>query len=332
MIKQFDYTGDELELKLSECVKNGVTELSVHDAALAKDKGRLLKFLKSVEREAPDVFVSFLVDPANIDRDLCRQCMNINCSVEMKFSPEPGTGKGQGILFDKKFYSRRCVALNNSGLVFGVYLSFADTVGDSLKAFFDRLDFTVAQYPNHIDFPQTEDSELMSTARVSGLFSAENIRLARDVAFAARTFYSAGRAVPWFLSVLKPLKMPASKFFSDFAEWQRVNNCDFKSGFVPECVSHEEIEKMQLNFLQIKYEEKHAMPVFAAVKDIVRLNGAFSRVVSDGKNLEIETGYNPDDLLSPECMDVENFANDVCMEQCKSLLFLTDEGPDYKVL
>ena len=74
------------------------------------------------------------------------------------------------------------------------------------------------------------------------------------------------------------------------------------------------------------------MPVFAAVKDIVRLNGAFSRVVSDGKNLEIETGYNPDDLLSPECMDVENFANDVCMEQCKSLLFLTDEGPDYKVL
>lgn len=332
MIKQFEYTSSELESKLSECVKNGVTELSVHDQILAKDKGRLLKFLKAVEREAPDLFVSFTVDPHNIDMDVCRQCMNLNCSVEMAFEPVLAEGKNQGLLFDKKFYSRRCAALNNAGLVFGVSLSFAEKPGDSLRDFCDRLDFTLGQYPNHIDFPQTEDSELMAGARVTGLFSGENIRFARNIAFAARTFYSAGRAVPWFISVLKPLKMPASKFFADFSEWQRVNNCDFKSGFVPELVPHEEIEKMQLNFLQMKYEEKRALPVFAAVKDLVRLNGAFSRVVSDGKNIEIETSYNPDDLFGPECMDIESFANDVCMEHCKSLLFLTDEGPDYRII
>lgn len=337
MEKIYSYKTGELESSLADCVKSGVTELSVHDASIADDKGKLLRFLKTVSRDAPELFVSISVNPKNLDADVCRACMNINCSIEMAFDPSVSEAKknhgGSEILhFDKKFYSRRCASLNNSGLVFGIQLSFASKAVDSLKAFCDRLNFTVEQYPNHIDFPQTETSDSSLTAKVSGTFSAEDIRYARNLAFACRTFYSAGRAVPWFNSILRALKMPASKFFSDFSEWQRVNNCDFKSGFVPEDAPHEEIEKMQLSFLSIKFEEKNLSSLFAVVRDIVRLNGAFSRVVSDGNELSIETEYNPDDLLSPESMDIVSFHNDVCMEHCSVQLFLTDEGPDYRIV
>ncbi|MCI5644194.1 MAG: hypothetical protein MR305_00550, partial [Treponema porcinum] len=192
--------------------------------------------------------------------------------------------------------------------------------------------FICAQYPNHIDFPQTENAEENSSAKVTGVFSGNDIRYARDIAFACRTFYSAGRAVAWFNSVLKPLRLPASQFFADFAEWQRVNNCDYRSGFVPENEPHSEIEKMQLLFLSMKYEEKKASDVFPVVKDIVLLNGALSRVVAEGIESVIETQYHPDDLLGPESFDLEAFSNDVCMEHCSVRVFLNDGDVDYKVL
>ena len=230
-------------------------------------------------------------------------------------------------------YSRRAALLNNSSLVFGVHLFYADTDSDSLKAFCDRLDFTANLYPNHIAFEQTESSENEThPTHVTALFSAADIRRARDIAFACRTFYSAGRAVPWFLAVLKPLKIQASRFFADFAEWQRLGSCDFRSGFTPEDAPHSEIEKMQLSFLKIKYDEKRLSHLFAVVRNIVRLNGAFARLSGEGEECVIETDFNPDDLLSPESSDIAAFANNVCMEKCAVKIFAGDDGPDYKIL
>ena len=161
---------------------------------------------------------------------------------------------------------------------------------------------------------------------------AQDIRYARDISFACRTFYSAGRAVPWFLSVLRPLKIPASNFFSDFAEWQRGSSCDYRSGFVPEQVNHREIEKMQLLFLGAKYDEKGKRELMPVVQDIVRLNGAFSRLTGENEEAVVTTSYNPDDLLGPESSDIISFTENVCMEECKVRIFYTPDGPDYKII
>ena len=333
MEKIFEYKTSELEAKLAECAKNGITELSVHDESYANDKSKLIKFLRGVQKDAPELFVSFKVNPHILDADLIRQCTFVNCSIEMDFLPELSGGKNPVLLFDKKFYSKRCASLNNSALVFGVNLFFADNKSDSLKSFSDRLNFTVDQYPNHIDFPQTENSEGMQTAKVSGTFSAEDIRQARNIAFACRTFYSAGRAVPWFKSILSALRITPSAFFSDFAEWQRCNNCDFNSGFVPENVSHHELEKMQLLFLQQKFEEKRKSHLFTACTDIVCMNGALSRLISDGTECVLETEYNPEEIFGPEAMDLTSFVNNLCMEHCTVKIFINDSGePDFKVL
>ena len=90
--------------------------------------------------------------------------------------------------------------------------------------------------------------------------------------------------------------------------------------------------KMQLLFLEEKYEEKGCHEYFTAVKDFVVLNGAMSRLVAEGEESVVETSYNPDDIFSPEACDLQSFCENVCMENCRVRIFATDDGPDYEIL
>ena len=312
--KEYKFSTNEIEAQIPHLAEKGITEFSIHDSKLANDKAALLRIIRLAEKKAPDVYFSFYVAASSVDRELVSALQNLFCSIDIPLEPLNKNGK---LLFDKKFYAGKANLLNEAGIVFGFQLTYARIEGDSLKAFMDRLDFAVNQYPNHIDFEQTENAEEAQTASVSGIFSAKDIRYARDLSFACRTFYSAGRAVPWFLNVLRPLKIYPSKFFADFAEWQRCNNCDFKSGFIPEGEEHQSIEKMQLLFLEQKYEEKNLNELMEIADNIVRLNGAVSRLEKEGDSCEMELSYSADELLGPEAFDLKAFCDNVCMEPCR---------------
>ena len=96
--------------------------------------------------------------------------------------------------------------------------------------------------------------------------------------------------------------------------------------------SHKEIEKMQLIFLSEKFEEKHKQALFPVVKDIVRLNGALSRLSGEGEGCELELSYNPDDLFSPEACNIQSFADNVLLEPCRIKIFEGSDGPDFKII
>ncbi len=325
MERQFQFKTEEIESQLKNCAANGITEFSVHDDRFASDRTRVLNFARAVLRDAPNLFVSVRLDPKIIDVEVCSAFSRINSSIEMDFVPSE---RG----FDKKLYSKKCAILNSLGLVFGVNLYFACGGTDSFKLFRDRLDFTVSQYPNHIDFPQLESDEKSFSPQVSGTFSAKDIAAARNISFACRTFYSSGRAVTWFNSVVSALRIQPSAFFADFSEWQKVNNCDFRSGFVPEDEKHSEIERMQVLFLEMKVEEKQMGQIMPVVRDVVKLNGAFSRLVAEGEDAVLELDYSPDDLFGPESVDIVAFSNDVCMERCRVSVFVNSDGePDYSL-
>ncbi|MCR4736246.1 MAG: hypothetical protein K5829_14710 [Treponema sp.] len=329
MKKEYNFTADELEAQISSLEEKGITELSIHDQSISKDKKRILKILQKISQAAPNLFLSLLIDASVIDKETVNAASQLFCSFEI---PLLCSKKGGKLLFDKKFYANKARLLNDYGLVFGFQLSYSLDEGDTFKNFTDRLDFALQQYPNHIDFPQTENTEDGNQAKVTGIFSAQEIRSARDIAFACRSFYSAGRAVPWFLSVLKPLKIYPSRFFADFAEWQRCNNCDFKSGFIPENENHKAIEKMQLLFLEEKYEEKGQHSLILLVNNLVSLNGAMSRLAGENEESTIKLSYHPDDLFSPEIFDLAEFSENVCMEDCSVRIFAGEEGPDYEVI
>ena len=328
MMTEYKFKINELETQIPTFREKGITEFSIHDPAVAKDKKQILKIIDLVARQAPDTFVSILADASVIDREVAAAATQIFCSFDISLEC---TDKGGKLLFDKKYYSAKARLLNDFGLVFGFMITYALVPGDTLKLFLERLDFAVAQYPNHLEFPQIMAPEL-DQPKVTGTFSAADIRYCRDTAFACRTFYTAGRAVPWFLSVLKPLRIYPSRFFADFAEWQHVNNCSYKSGFDTTSAQHKEIEKMQLVFLEQKYEEKHCHNLITPVHDIVTINGAMSRLAGENEECTIVTSYHPDDLLSEEAFNLEAFSENVCMEECRVKIFAGQDGPDYEVL
>ena len=88
---------------------------------------------------------------------------------------------------------------------------------------------------------------------------------------------------------------------------------------------------MQLLFLDEKYEEKHCHSLISLMHDIVKINGAMSRLAGEGEECTINTSYHPDDLLSEEALDLVSFAENVCMEECKVKIFSNGENPDYAV-
>lgn len=329
IVKKYKFNTAELEKQIPLLIQKKVTEVCINDENVSKNKKALLHLLNLFYEKAPSVFVNIFIEPELIDKEVINSAQKVFCSFDI---PMNGTIKGEKFLFDKKFYSKKTNLLNQEGLVFGFYLTYADKPNDSLKLYLDRLDFAIQQYPNHLDFPQTESLENGQSAKVTAFFSAKDIRYARDVSFACRTFYTAGRAVTWMNSVLKPLKIYPSKFFADFAEWQRCNNCDFKNGFNPENESSKSIEKMQILFLEQKYEEKGISDLLPLVRDVVKINGAMARLCGEGEESIVETSYNPDDLFSPECLELESFFENVCMEHSKVRIFNNDDNPDYIIL
>ena len=311
---------------MSSLAQKGVTEFALHEGIFSSDKNALAEFLQAAARLASSVYYSIPVQPAIVDAETIGLLQNLFCSVDVAMRGEAG----QKFFLDKKTLSKKAALLNEAGIVFGFLMDFARADGDSIKAFRDRLDFAIGLYPNHIEFEQLFSDK--KEARNSAVFSSQDITWARDVAYAASVFYSEGRAVPWFNSVLKPLKISPSIFFSDFAEWQRCNNCGFDARKKLGEAGHKEIEKMQLYFLEEKYCEKRKEHLIPAVADIVKINGAFSRLAGEGEECELDLSFSPDDLLSPAAFDIASFAENVCMEDCRVRVFEADGEPDYKIL
>ena len=281
-----------------------------------------------------------------MDKDVVSALSEIYSSIDILVTDELCAGSDKGEPYKNKAFARKCVLLNDAGLVFGFVFDAAESQEKnslSIKKIRSLVDFMIEQYPNHI---QLEYEGL----RPSAVLSTQDIKTVRAFFYAVETFYTYGRAVPWFLTVLEPLKIRPSVFLSDFAEWQRCNNCGVGSGaggsfcagssartglgagFSAENAPHTEIEKMLLNFVKLKYEEKKMPYVYPAAEDMIRLHGAFSRAAAEQTETVLDLSYLPDDLFSPYAQDLRLFASEVCMESCSVKVFSGREGPDFSYI
>lgn len=315
--KEYKFNASQLEKDLFSLMDLGITRLIVADEAITSKKEGFLRFVGRAQEEAPDIFYKFYLNPSVIDGQVCQELSQLYCALQLPLTATD--------LAEKKAFGRKIDFLNRSGLVFGFDLDFAQEEGDSARLFRDRLNFALSLYPNHLDFSCLEQ-ELPQPTKT---FSSKDIGLAADKAYACGLFYSAGRAVPWFLSVLKPLRITPDSFFADFAEWLQCNNLGRQtaaktgakarggSNHTIYQLSHQEIEQMQLLFLQLKYQEKGLDYLFPVVQELVRFNGAFGRLVGEDQEAELDLAFHPEDLSSPYSQDLQAFAENVCMEQCR---------------
>ena len=315
-MEEFNFSLLELEKNPGFLLEKNIQQVTISDAELSSDKNRFVKLIKLIEKQVPEVHFTFYISPAIIDKEIVENLSSIACTLQIDFLSEYLGEK-------RKFFSKKIRLLNDYGLVFGFNIDSANF--PTIKSFKNALDEAINYYPNHIyiNNEKLKPSEKLST---------QDIKKIQELSFASEVFYSVGRAVPWFLAAIQSLRLRPSQFFADFAEWQRCNNCSKESNFLPENVSHQEIEKMQLLFLKLKCEEKHLHSIFFPLKDLVCLHGAFSRCVFEGEESTLELSYHPEDILSPIAMDLIKFTEEVCLENHNVKIFLSEFGPNYEIL
>jgi hypothetical protein len=315
-MEEFNFSLLELEKNPKFLLEKDIQQVTISDAELSSDKNRFVKLIKLIEKQVPEVHFTFYISPSIIDKEIVENLSSIACTLQIDFLAEYLGEK-------RKFFSKKIRLLNDYGLVFGFNIDSANF--PTIKSFKNALDEAINYYPNHIyiNNEKLKPSEKLST---------QDIKKIQELSFASEVFYSVGRAVPWFLAAIQPLRLRPSQFFQDFSEWQRCNNCSKDKNFVPEKVSHQEIEKMQLLFLKLKCEEKHLHSIFLPLKDLICLHGAFSRCVFEGEESTLELSYHPEDILSPIAMDLIKFTEEVCLENHNVKIFLSEFGPNYEIL
>ena len=104
MKNEYKFGLEELESQILTLSEKKITELTIVDERVAKNKQLLLRLINLIEKHAQDVFVSFLVDASVIDREVAAAASRIFCSLEIPFEC---TEKGGKILFDRKFYANK---------------------------------------------------------------------------------------------------------------------------------------------------------------------------------------------------------------------------------
>ena len=242
--KIYTFPEGTLEKELDSFGNKGILQFTVTDKTILTNKQRLLRFINLASKKTPEVLFEFLLDITLLDSETIRAFSNIYCSITILVSPEFFSPKS--IL--RKTYTKKCGLLNQEGLVFGFLVDLENTVENlSLKAFREGIDFLLQQYPNHIS---VNSSNLKPTA----ILSTQDIQSLKVFSFGLEVFYTAGRAVPWFLATVAPLKLRPSVFIKDFTEWPNCNNCGLCSKFSIESAQHLDLYILQLSFLTLIFE------------------------------------------------------------------------------
>lgn len=341
---------DRLERELRRFVEMGIERVFVLDPTYNGSRERSLETLALIEREAPEIHFNFEVRAELLDRELAAAFSRIPCSLQIGLqSTNPEALRLVNRPSDMKVFAKKISLLNDSGVIFGLDLMYG-LPGDSLSSFRASLDFAIDLYPNNLELfrlsvlPGTVLSEEAASlgvefspeppyhVRANRTFPAVDLERAAALARATDVFYTQGRAVPWFLSILHPLKLKPSRFLSDFAAFldaaSTVGRFAFLAGSERRDLAHAEAELLQLAFIEEKYADKGFSWAWPAARDVVALNGAWTRAMAEGEKTRLELSYEPDDLFGPDAMDIASFAENAYMETCRIMVLPGPEGPE----
>ncbi len=303
-------------------VKSGIDQVFVLDPTYNIDKNRALDILRTIEKKAPGIFFHFECRPEFIDQKLARAFSNIHCSLQIGLqSSSEKVLKLVNRTFNKKEFVRNIGLLNDTGAVFGFDLIYG-LPGDSLEGFKQSINFALELYPNHVEIfqlsvlPGTDLADRAKQLQLEHLkeapyhvqntptFSKKDIEVAKKLSFACSILYTQGRAVPWFLALIKPLQKKPVAVFEDFLQflifkgYKTDDSCK---------ISFKEIVELQKDFIKEQYIAKNVKHLLRFAFDFIDLNAAVSAYIAEGTESQVELNYHPDDILSPYSQDPKYF-------------------------
>ena len=307
--------------------KNGINQIWVLDPTYNANKKRAVEMLDYIAKKAREIFFHFECRAEFLDKELVRAFSKIDCCLQIGLqSADESVLKLVNRPFNRKNFVQKIALLNDAGLIFGFDLIYG-LPGDTLHGFEQSINFALGLYPNHLELfrlsvlPGTDLFDHASELHLNfnpnppynvictDKFSSSDLEKAGRLSKACNLFYSQGRAVPWFNSLLHLLKIQAVPFFYKFADF--LVSCGKTDILDSYCIKHKEIEQLQLQFVRSLLKEKQLEKYTDLVCDIILLNGAYSRLYSDGEKTTLKLHYHPDDLLSEYAQDIRYFFQNV---------------------
>lgn len=328
---------ERLEKEIELFAKKKIAQVFVLDPTYNASKERAIKMLKIIEKKAPGMFFYFEARAEFIDRELAKAFSRIPCCIQFGLqSSNPDVLKKVHRTLDKKTFTRNIGFLNETSVTFGFDLIYGLPT-DTLQGFKNSIDFALSLYPNNLELfclSVLPGTNLHDDALGYGMeweqqppyhvirtpqFPESDLKKAEKLANATNLFYTQGRAVPWFNSVLYPLHEKASAFLDDFSR--------FLDNKVEESVT-----ELQVSFVKQKYKNAHLEKLIPIAEDLIRMNGALGLCTFDGTESVITTNYHPDDVMSEYATDLQFFAKNAGKQKCRVKIFESKNGVDWKTI
>jgi len=340
------FPAERLEKELELFTRSGVKEVFVLDPTFNTQGKRAMSLLKFFAEKGGDIDWYFEIRAELLDRAQAEAFAAIPCSLQIGLqSVRPEVLKNIGRQMDRKKFASKIGLLNQTGAVFGLDLIYG-LPGDSLSGFRESLDFALSLMPNHLDIfplavlPGTTlygqsrefvlefDSQPPYLVKSQPGFSSGDMDAAARLARACGTFYTKGRAVPWVLSILKPLRMSPSAFLAGFDTMEprgKTRGEGLPSG-------HAAIEALQCAYISRLYARQGKDDLLPAALDLLRFHGAWSRAFADGEASRLELTYPLHLVESPEMLDIEYFRRHNDPYPCRVAIIPTKDGPRARIL
>ena len=339
---------ERIEAELKLFAEKDVPQVFVLDPTYNANKERALSLLKMMAKITPNTFYYFEARAEFIDRQIAKAFTKLPCAVQFGLqSSNEAVLKNVNRSFNKAQFTKNINILNEEGVIFGFDLIYG-LPGDNLSGFYSSIDFALNLMPNNLELfclSVLPGTDLFDSAKGFGLvyqekapyhvietpgFSKGDMKKAAKVSAACNVFYNKGRAVPWFASLMKALQIKPSKFFIDFEKWYSKKG-DIET-LATNCTSHKDMEKIQLEFLGEYLSGGKKQYLLPAIENIIKFNGAISRVTADGTKENLKLAYHPDDLASPYTMDMVFFAKNCGRFSCDVAMGMGSQGLEWKVL
>lgn len=336
---------ERLEKELELFAKKKIPQVFVLDPTYNASKERAIKMLKMIQKKAPGMFFYFEARAEFIDREIAKAFSKIPCCIQFGLqSSNPDVLKKVHRTLDRKQFARNIGFLNETGATFGFDLIYG-LPGDNLQGFKNSIDFALELYPNNLELfclSVLPGTNLHDDATGYGMFWDQNppyhviktpqfseadLAKAEKLAKATNIFYTQGRAVPWFNSILYPLKEKASSFLWEFAEFLEASTSS-----PSEHLTSQKITELQKKFVRQKYTEKRLQKLIPVAEDLISIHGALGLCTFDGTETDFSTNYHPDDVMSEYGTDLEFFASNCGKQKCKVRVFEGKNGVDWKVI
>ena len=351
---------ERLEKEIELFAKKNISQVFVLDPTYNASKERAIKMLKIIEKKAPGMFFYFEARAEFIDRELARAFARIPCCLQIGLqSANPEVLKNVHRTLDKKKFEKNIGFLNEEGVTFGFDLIYG-LPGDNFAGFCQSIDFALALYPNNLELfclSVLPGTDLHDSAKGFGLeweseppyhvlrtpqFGEKDLAKAEKLALATNLFYTKGRAVAWFNSILYVLHEKPSEFLKGFTNYIENGflSSEQKSKFASTGSIRDwsaeknstQIEELQLAFIQKKFREKHKDRFLPAAEDLIRIHSALGRCTFDGTESTFTTHYHPDDVMSEYGTDIEFFTENCGKQKCKVKVFVGENGADWRTV